>query len=228
MMIAPPVPSATIDGEPSAADVRSRLDSLLRQSGMRYADASRLLGRNAAYVQQFIRRGVPRVLAERDRRLLARHFGVSEAWLGAPADLEPVCSDGMAAAAPPPALGVPWVAEPGQSRRRPPMPLDVALAHALSGGRPDDLLAFIAAGDAMAPTVVAGDQLLVDRLAEPLRDGLYLLRCGPRFLVRRLGILPASGRLCVRCDNPAYGAEESDAGALDIVGRVRWIGRVLP
>ena len=39
---------------------------------------------NAAYVQQFIKRGVPRRLAEDDRRILARYFEVSEAILGGP------------------------------------------------------------------------------------------------------------------------------------------------
>jgi hypothetical protein len=212
----------------SAEDVRARLDGLLRQSGMGYAAASRLIGRNAAYVQQFIRRGVPRALSERDRRSLARHFGISETWLGAPDDPEPSLWDQAGAEPLQPTLRIPWLDEPGAGARRPPMPLDVALAHRMSEGRPDDLAAFLATGDAMSPTIVAGDQLLVDRRTEPLRDGLYLLRCGSRILVRRLGLLPASGRLSVRCDNPVYGEEEGDAGALDILGRVLWIGRVLP
>src|SRR5207253_10672482 len=57
---------------------------LIEERGEDYAGLSRLIGRNAAYIQQFIKRGTPRRLAEADRRILARYFGVDEALLGAP------------------------------------------------------------------------------------------------------------------------------------------------
>ena len=55
-----------------ATDPRANLDRLIRERGEDYVGLSRLLGRNAAYVQQYIKRGTPRRLAEDDRRLLAR------------------------------------------------------------------------------------------------------------------------------------------------------------
>ncbi|MFN7175296.1 MAG: helix-turn-helix transcriptional regulator [Thermaurantiacus sp.] len=64
--------------------VRDRLDDLIRRSGEDYASLSRRIGRNPAYIQQFIKRGVPRRLNEVDRRALARHFNVPESFLGAP------------------------------------------------------------------------------------------------------------------------------------------------
>lgn len=42
-----------------------------------------MLRRNAAYLQQYVERGTPKVLAEDDRELLARHFNVDERELGA-------------------------------------------------------------------------------------------------------------------------------------------------
>ena len=66
-------------------DARAALQRLIEERGEDYAGLSRLLGRNAAYVQQYIKRGSPRRLAEDDRRLLARYFGVDEARLGGPA-----------------------------------------------------------------------------------------------------------------------------------------------
>src|ERR1044072_9039705 len=63
---------------------RSALAALIAQSGESYAALSRLIGRNDAYLQQFVTRGSPRELAERDRALLARYFGVAEARLGGP------------------------------------------------------------------------------------------------------------------------------------------------
>lgn len=64
--------------------VRDRLDDLIRRAGEDYASLSRRIGRNPAYIQQFIKRGVPRRLNEVDRRALARHFNVPESFLGAP------------------------------------------------------------------------------------------------------------------------------------------------
>lgn len=63
---------------------RAELARLIEERREDYAGLSRLLGRNPAYIQQFIKRGVPRKLAEEDREKLARYFGVDEALLGGP------------------------------------------------------------------------------------------------------------------------------------------------
>ena len=62
-------------------DTRLALDQLIRERGEDYASLSRLIGRNSAYIQQFIKRGVPRKLDEDDRRILADYFGVSQHFL---------------------------------------------------------------------------------------------------------------------------------------------------
>ena len=64
---------------------RAELERLIVERREDYAGLSRLLGRNPAYVQQFIKRGVPRKLDEKDRKTLARYFGISEEALGGPA-----------------------------------------------------------------------------------------------------------------------------------------------
>jgi len=64
---------------------RAELERLIIERREDYAGLSRLLGRNAAYIQQFIKRGVPKRLAEEDRRKLARYFNVDESLLGGPA-----------------------------------------------------------------------------------------------------------------------------------------------
>src|SRR6185436_20791477 len=65
-----------------ADDTRAALDALIRDSGEDYSSISRLLGRNPAYIQQFIKRGTPRRLAVEARRKLAAYFRVSEQSLG--------------------------------------------------------------------------------------------------------------------------------------------------
>src|SRR3546814_18451656 len=68
--------------------VRSRLDALISAKGEDYSSISRLIGRNAAYIQQFIKRGIPRRLSEGDRKRIARYFGVAEEELGGHAEQE--------------------------------------------------------------------------------------------------------------------------------------------
>src|SRR5206468_979983 len=68
------------------SDARQVLEHLCVERGEDFAGLSRMLGRNAAYIQQFVRRGVPKRLKEEERRKLARYFSISESLLGGPAD----------------------------------------------------------------------------------------------------------------------------------------------
>src|SRR4029079_17577781 len=67
-------------------DPRIVLERLCAERGEDFAGLSRMLGRNAAYIQQYVRRGVPKRLKEEERRKLARYFAVSETMLGGPPD----------------------------------------------------------------------------------------------------------------------------------------------
>src|SRR6187549_1609283 len=68
---------------------REMLERLCAERGENFASLSRLLGRNEAYIQQYLRKGSPRRLTERDRRTLARYFQVSDVMLGGPPDDSP-------------------------------------------------------------------------------------------------------------------------------------------
>ena len=82
------------------ADPRATLERLIRDRGEDYAGLSRLIGRNAAYIQQYIKRGSPRRLAEDDRRQLAAYFGIDEALLGAPPAPAPRGDAGLVSVSP--------------------------------------------------------------------------------------------------------------------------------
>src|SRR5215218_8788453 len=71
-------------------DPRVVLERLCAERGEDFAGLSRMLGRNPAYIQQFVRRGVPKRLREEERRKLARYFSISESLLGGPIDEHPV------------------------------------------------------------------------------------------------------------------------------------------
>lgn len=100
------------------------------------------------------------------------------------------------------------------------------------GARPRDLCLLRVAGDSMAPTLRAGDMILIDRrVTRPDREGIYLLHMDGMLLARRLQALPG-GRVKVSSDNPAVDAFQArladiGSGKLSVFGRVVWAGRRL-
>lgn len=208
-------------------DVRQTLEQLCRERGQDYAGLSRLIGRNSAYIQQFIRRGTPRRLPEQERRVLARHFGVPEHLLGA--EPTPVIAAGLV---PVPLLDLKVSAGPGTAGGTE-LPLaqigfDPAWLNRLTSAGSEDLNLVQVEGDSMAPTLLPGDDILVDRSdgEARVRDGIYVLRIDDSLLVKRLTVHPVSRRVTLQSDNPAY-ADWPDLTLTDInlIGRVIWTGR---
>jgi phage repressor protein C with HTH and peptisase S24 domain len=210
-------------------DPRLVLDQLIRERGEDYVGLSRLLGRNPAYVQQYIKRGSPRRLAEEDRRLLARYFGVDETLLGG---TRSAADDALVSI---PRLDVQASAGPGaldaEERRLGRIGFDAAWLRrlGLAGGAPGRLSVIRVDGDSMSPTLSDGDEILVDRDDDSgrLRDGIYVLRVEGTLVVKRVAVGPG-GRLSVSSDNEAYPRwPDVEHGSVDIVGRVVWVGRRL-
>lgn len=209
-------------------DPRKALERLCAERGEDFAGLSRFLGRNPAYIQQFIRRGTPKRLGEAERRKLARYFGVSESLFGGPAELEagvgalvPVMRVPVRASAGPGAL-------PGAEQAQPYFAFDERWLKLLTGSRPDELSIIRVEGDSMAPTLNDGDDILVDRAGctEALRDGIYVLRVDDSLLVKRLAIHPMGKRVTVQSDNPAYPDwPDCSLDEVHCIGRVIWAGR---
>lgn len=220
------------------ADARTNLDRLIREHGETYGSVSRLIGRNPAYIQQFVKRGSPRRLDEGDRKLLARFFGVDERLLGAPegASWQQALAGGRAPRLGGDLVGVPRLAL-GASAGPGSLQEDEVAAGVLAfdarwlrtlAGRPDMLSIIRVDGESMAPTLNDGDDIMVDRGdgAERLRDGIYVLRLDDVLMVKRVALAPRRGRFSVRSDNPLYPAwEDVDPDLVAIVGRVVWAGR---
>jgi hypothetical protein len=64
-------------------EVRATLQRLVEERGDSLAALSRMVRRNDAYLQQFIKRGTPDRLPEDERRMLAMYFNIDERELGA-------------------------------------------------------------------------------------------------------------------------------------------------
>jgi len=220
-------------------DPRGTLEALVRERGEDYASLSRLIGRNPAYIQQYIKRGSPQKLDEEDRRTLAAYFGIPERLLGGPAEDAVRALPAEAAAARReadlvlvPHLDVGASAGPGalagDERLRSRLAFQASWLRELTGGSFAELSIIRVAGDSMAPTLANGDDILVDRgdAAERLRDGIYVLRVDDALIVKRLALHPAGRAFTIRSDNDAYPDwTDCDPATIEIIGRVIWAGR---
>ena len=218
---------------------RERLMDLAERRGVSLAALSKLIGRNASYLQQFIRKGSPRKLEETDRATLARFFGVGEDELGAPEveDLSPARTrpEGKL-----PSARLGWVDVPRLALGASAGPGAVAEDDAPVGHlrfaqgwlrelglTPGALSALSVAGDSMEPTLRDGDEILVARAdSDPvgrLRDGIHVIRRDGVLQVKRLQF--GTGQAAVISDNHAYPSDMAvPLDELEVLGRVVWKG----
>lgn len=195
-------------------DQRGALLALAQARGLSLASLSAMLRRNPAYLQQFVARGSPRELAERDRRLLADVLGVDESALGGDTGggLFRVPRLDVAASAGPGALVDAELVVGTES-------LSPALARGL-GLREGKAGVIRVRGTSMEPTLRDGDHLVVD-LAQRRpggRPAVYVIRVAGLLMVKRVAKLGA--RLVATSDNPA--ADPVPDGLVDVVGRAVW------
>ena len=209
-------------------DPRIALERLCAERGEDFAGLSRMLGRNVAYIQQYVRRGVPRRLKEEERRKLARYFAVSESLLGGPPE-EPGAATGLISVKRHP---VSVSAGPGaivsEEEGRAYFGFGERWLRALTATSPAKLSIVRVEGDSMAPTLSAGDDILVDLgdAADRVRDGIYVLRVDDAVVVKRIALHPMGGTVTVQSDNPAYPDwPDFNFDKINCIGRVIWAGR---
>ncbi len=199
----------------SDPDPRAALAALAARRGDSLAALSAMLGRNPAYLQQYVRRGTPRILAEGDRRTLAAYLGVAETALGG--------VPSAAAAFRIPTLDVAASAGPGALVDGEVVigtdTLDPALARRL-GLREGQAAIIRVRGDSMEPGLRDGDHIVVDtadRTPGP-RGGIYVIRLDGTTMVKRVTM--TGGTLSAASDNPA--APPLPTGDIAVIGRVVW------
>lgn len=208
-------------------DVRETLDRLIRENRDDYSGLSKMLGRNPAYIQQFIKRGSPRKLDPDDRRRLASFYGVDEEILGGP----PIGENSMVEI---PILDVDASAGYGavatsenlQNR----MGFDEKWLRKLTAAKAPSLSLIRVMGDSMEPTLSDGDDVLVDASdhGSRLRDGVYVIRSDETLVVKRIALRPGGKLITIASDNPAYPSwSDVERESVEIIGRVIWFGRAL-
>lgn len=209
-------------------DPRIALERLCAERGEDFAGLSRMLGRNAAYIQQYVRRGVPKRLKEEERRKLARYFAVSEALLGGPPDEQGAATGLISIKRHPVSVSAGPGAIVSEEQGRAYFGFDDRWLKALTATPPAKLSIVRVEGDSMAPTLSAGDDILVDLgdAAARMRDGIYVLRVDDAVVVKRIALHPMGRTVTVQSDNPAYPDwPDFNIDEINCIGRVIWAGR---
>jgi len=214
---------------------RLAVRSAVAAAGMTLKQASRALGRNDAYLQQYLYRGTPRRLPEQLRLQLAEITGADQADFLDPAlrALRPPAGGGEDGTLRVPlhdiraAAGggsVPEEAEGGRDSLAFPPALLRRITAAPAGG----LKLLSISGDSMSPTLEDGDLVMVDtqrRMLSP--PGIFILDDGVGLVAKRVDAIPNSWPLALRLssDNPAYSNYRRRVDEVHIVGRVVWFAR---
>lgn len=222
---------------------RLRLLELIADRETDLKTVSESIGRNHAYLQQYIKRGSPRNLPEDVREELGRHFGVPpDEFKAAPKkmDQSPVAKapEGRIVTvageeyALLPVYDLRLSAGPGAWTEGDGTPLYFEPARfqwlrSITNADLGHLMLAQVDGDSMEPTLRSGDQVLIHLLSkQPQRDGIYGIRRGDEMQVKRIAISPRDNTLTIISDNPAYPTWEGiDPDTVDVIGRVLWLGR---
>ena len=209
---------------PAEARARNRLQVVARDKGSSLAELSRLLGRNPAYLQQYVARGSPRHLDEPDLRKLAEFLGIAAAEI-ATRPIGPALS----------AAEHDW-------REIPRLPLDASAGPGAIGAQEipydtirftrrwlremglegADLSAIRVEGDSMEPLLRSGDEIFVDRHKRG-GEGVFVVRIGDALHVKQIRA-SQPGTIALISANDAYPPLELPREEIEVIGRVVWKG----
>lgn len=208
-------------------EVRDQLRQLIKNNGDDYKGLSALIGRNPSYIQQYIERRTPKFLAEKDRHILARYYGVNQQVLGGPSASHND-SDGLKLIS---KLSIGVSAGAGNLDQMESLAGKIAFDPKWLRQFPYDAknLSIVSVeGDSMLPTLSNGDDIMVARNNGGRRkDGIYVIRMDDSLMVKRILFGPG-GQIDIISDNPNYSDWRNiKASDVTIIGHVIWTSRKL-
>jgi phage repressor protein C with HTH and peptisase S24 domain len=231
--------------------VRTRVLKLIQDRKTDLKHASLAIGRNAAYLHQFIFRGSPKVLSEDVRDALAEHLRIEpdtlrhkqvpprkprskpeeQAEQDTPSG-KPRIPEGFSLIA---EIDVRASAGPGavhegleEAKETWVFP-DRIIRHEFRA-RPADLRMITVDGDSMEPLLSPGDRILLDTSQRiPVPPGIFVIWDGMGLVAKRVEHVPSSDppKIVVRSVNPEYPTYELTGEEVNIIGRVVWTARRL-
>lgn len=226
--------------------IRLRILKLLNARDTDLKNASLAIGRNAAYLHQFVFRGTPKVLPEDGRDQLAKFLGVESEQLKhpqvPPRKSRALPADDIDAVAPArgakgfatiPEIDVRASAGPGamhegleETKQNWLIP-ETVVRHELRA-RAENLRMITVDGDSMEPLLSSGDRILVDTGQRiPVPPGIFVIWDGMGLVTKRVEHVPSSDppKIVIRSVNPDYPTYERDGEEVNIVGRVVWAAK---
>ena len=219
-------------GDDGLDAARRAVRHAVNNAGLTLKQASRALGRNDAYLQQYLYRGSPRRLPEQLRLRLADLTDTDQAhFLDADLQaLQPAHHDQLIAVPLHPvhaaAGGGSFNAEGDEAQSGLSFPPDLLrrITAAPAGG----LKLLSVSGDSMSPTLEDGDMVMIDtgrRMPSP--PGIFILDDGVGLVAKRVDTIPNTTppHLRLSSDNPAYSNYQRRLDEVHIVGRVVWFAR---
>ena len=220
--------------------VRQKIKDLMWKNGLNMREASLAIGRNPAYMHQFLERGIPKALTFQDSTALAGRLGCDEAelrhktipkrktWTRKPREkAATIPAAGLAfvpemeveAAAGPGALNEEFVSEKARWY------LPEGMIRHEADAKPEGLRIMRVRGNSMEPDMSEDDRIVVDTARRiPATGEMFVLWDGNGLVVKRVETLrePGPSRLRLISANPDYTPYTCLAEDAHIVGKVVW------
>jgi phage repressor protein C with HTH and peptisase S24 domain len=232
--------------------VRTRVLKLIESRDTDLKHASLAIGRNAAYLHQFIFRGTPKVLPEDVREQLAKHLDVDEAKLRHrevpqrkprskyASDDEDIEASPRTRRVPDGFVGIaeidvrasagPGAFNEGLEETKVTWLFPETMVRHEFRARPSELRMITVDGDSMDPLLSSGDRILIDTSQRvPVPPGIFVIWDGMGLVAKRVEHIPNSDppKVVIKSVNPEYQAYERIAEEVNVVGRVVWAARRL-
>jgi len=219
-----------------SSTIREKLDTLIREDSREdYNSVSALIGKNHAYIQQFIKRGIPKSLRGTDLKIIANHFHVPLVYFNEPSGFNESSSRYQGEHK---ILSIPYYdigASAGAGSyidgENPigTLPFSVDQLNMLHIKNFDKLAVLKVRGDSMLPSLNDGDDILVcSDLPRSIKDGIYVIRLDDSLMVKRISVNPVNKLFTIKSDNTIYESwENCPPESVSLIGRVVWAGRRL-
>ena len=184
--------------------------------------ASRAIGRNNAYLQQFLHRGTPRRLPQDVRHRLAAFLDIDQSRQFAVPFFDLLASAGDGAQ-------IDLASETAQDPNNQWIFLRQWLAKL--GRRQTTALRMLSiSGDSMVPLLEHDDTVMLDcSQTRPSPPGIFILGDGVGLVAKRIEIIPSTTpqMLRISSENSAYSSYQRRIDEVHIIGRVVWFARRL-
>lgn len=197
--------------------IRAHIDRLIKEKGKNYRSLSLAIGKNEAYLHQYINKGSPLRLPEQQRRKLANLLEVDEQELTDISLPKPAVNSYGSARTAMIEMISSDTSEPTTSGF---FSIPVSEFSNITSSSPDLIKMIRINGDSMSPTLKDGDYAFIDFGASAFKsDGLYLIRFSGNLLIKRLQ-QTASSELTIISDNTNYKNITLNIKKIDILGKV--------